>query len=281
MPSYDTPAPIVANLEPVVGNVRVVASARTDTTVEVRPTDATDASDIKAAEQTRVEFSNGTLTVKGPRMSPLDISRKTRSIDVLVELPEGSEVLGSTGLGDFHATGRLGKTRYKSATGHLQLDETGELHLHTATGNVAVGHVTGNAEISTSSGRLHIDGITGTGVVKNSNGATTIGSAGGPVRVRSANGDITVDRAEDAVEAKTANGSVRVLDAVRGALTLETAMGDIEIGIHDGSAAWLDVKTRFGRVTNEMDAATTPGTATDTVEARASTSFGDITIHRS
>lgn len=281
MPSYDTPEPIVANLEPVVGNVRVVASDRTDTTVEVRPSDPSDASDVKAAEQTRVEFSNGTLTVKGPRMRPLDWSNKTRSIEVTVELPAGSEVLGSTGLGDLRGTGRLGKIRYKSATGHLQLDETGDLHLHTATGNVVVGHVTGNAEISTSSGRLHVGSITGTGVVKNSNGGTTIGSAGGALRIRSANGDITVETAEDGVDAKTANGSVRVLDAVRGTLTLETAMGDVEIGIREGSAAWLDVKTRFGRVDNQMAAATAPDGATDKVEVHAGTSFGDITIHRS
>jgi DUF4097 and DUF4098 domain-containing protein YvlB len=281
MPSYDTPGPIVANLEPVVGNVRVIASDRTDTTVDVRPSDPTEASDVKAAEQTRVEFSNGTLTVKGPRMRPLDFSNKTRSIEVTVELPEGSEVLGSTGLGDLHATGRLGKTRYKSATGHVQLDEAGELHVHTATGNVTVGHVTGNAEISTSSGRMHIGVVTGTGVVKNSNGSTTIGYAGGALRVRSANGDITVDKAEDAVDAKTANGSVRVLDAARSTITLETAMGDIELGIREGSAAWLDVKTRFGRVNNEMTEGGAPDATADKVEARATTSFGDITIHRS
>lgn len=281
MPSYDTPEPIVANIEPVVGNVRVIAGDRTDTTVDVRPSDASDASDVKAAEQTRVEFSNGTLSVKGPRMRPLDFTNKTRSIEVTIELPAGSELLGSTGLGDLHATGRLGGTRYKSGTGHIHLDDTGELHLHTATGNVVIGQVTGNAEISTSSGRVQIGAVSGTGVFKNSNGATTIGTASGSVRVRSANGDITVEQAGDGVDAKTANGSVRVLDAVRGTVTLETSMGDIELGIREGSAAWLDVKTRFGRVINEMDASTAPGDATDTVEAHANTSFGDITIHRS
>ncbi|MPZ86416.1 MAG: DUF4097 family beta strand repeat protein [Actinophytocola sp.] len=281
MPSYDTPEPILANLEPVVGNVRIIASDRTDTVVDVQPSNASDASDVKAADQTVVEFSAGTLTVRAPKLRPLDFSTKTRSIDVTVELPEGSQVLGSTALGHLHGTGRLGKTRYKSGTGHIQLDQTDESHLHTATGNVVVEHIAGKAEVSTSSGRVHVGAVTGTTVVKNSNGATTIGSAGGAVRVRAANGDITVEHADDGVDAKTANGSVRVLDAVRGALTLETAMGDIEIGIREGSAAWLDVKTRFGRVHNDMDAAAAPDAATDTVEARANTSFGDIAVHRS
>jgi hypothetical protein len=281
MPSFDTPEPILANIEPAVGNVRIIASARTDTVVDVRPSDETNASDVKAAEQTRVEFSGGTLSVKGPKLRPLDISKKTRSIEVTIELPEGSRVQGSTGLGDLHGTGRLGECRYKSSAGHIQVDQTGDLHLHTAAGNIVVEHVAGNAEISTSSGRVHVGAIAGTGMVKNSNGATTIGSAGGSLRVRSANGDITVERAEDVVDAKTANGAVRVLDAVRGTLTLATSMGDLEIGIREGSAAWLDVKTQFGRVTNDLTAATAPGAETDKLEVRASTSFGDITIHRS
>lgn len=281
MPTFATPEPILADLEPVVGNVRIVASDRTDTVVDVAPVDASNASDVKAAEQTVVEFSGGTLSVRAPKMRLLDFTNKSRAIEVTIELPAGSRVQGSTGLGDFHVTGRLGECRYRSAAGHLQVDHTGELHLSSATGNIVVGHVTGNADISTSSGQLRVEAITGTGVVKNSNGTTTIGSAGGALRVRSANGDIVVEHAEDGVEAKTANGSVRVLDAVRGSLTLETALGDVEVGIREGSAAWLDVKTKFGRVTNDMTAATAPDGATDKVEVRANTSFGDIAVHRS
>lgn len=281
MPTFDTPEPILADLDPVVGNVRIVASDRTDTVVDVAPLDRSNASDVKAAEQTVVEFSGGTLSVRAPRVRLLDVSNKSRAIEVTIELPAGSRVQGSTGLGDLHTTGRLGECRYKAAAGHLQVGHAGELHLQTAAGNIVVEHVAGNANITTSSGQLRVGAITGTGVVKNSNGVTTIGSAGGELRVRSANGDIVVEHAEDGVEARTANGSVRVLDAVRGTLRLETAMGDVEIGIRDGSAAWLDVKTKFGRVINEMEAATAPDAATDKVEAHASTSFGDITIRRS
>ncbi len=281
MPTFDTPEPISATVEPVVGNVRVIASDRTDTVVDVRPTDESDASDVKAAEQTRVEFSAGTLTVRAPKMSPFDFSNKTRSIEVTIELPTGSRIQGSTGLGDLHGTGRFGECRYKSGTGHLQVDHTGELHLHTSTGNVAVERVAGNAEITTGSGRVRVGEVDGTAKVKNSNGDTTIGAVTGAVRVRAANGDIAVAQASDAVDAKTANGSVKAHEIVRGTVVLETAMGDIEIGVREGTAAWLDVKTRFGRVHNTMDATDAPQSPTDTVEVRAHTSFGEITVHRS
>lgn len=281
MPSFATPEPILADLDPVVGNVRIVAGDRTDTVVEVAPLDENNESDVDAARRTVVEFSGGTLTVRAPKMRLLDFSNRTRSIDVTIELPAGSRVQGSTGLGDLTVTGRIGGCRYRSGTGHIRLDHAGELKLHSASGNIVVEHADGNVDISTSSGRVHVGGVAGTAVVKNSNGITTIGTAADSIRVRSANGDITVDRAESGVEAKTANGSVRVLDAARGTLTLETSLGDIEVGIREGSAAWLDVNTRFGRVVNDMTAATEPGAATDKVEVHAGTSVGDIVVHRS
>lgn len=281
MPTFDTPEPITATVEPGVGNVRVIASDRTDTVVDVRPSDESNASDVKAAEQTRVEYSGGTLSVRGPKLRPFDFSNKTRSIEVTIGLPTGSRLHGSTGLGDLDGTGRLGECRYKSGTGHIQLEQTGELDVHTATGNVVVERVAGNAEIVTSSGRVRVGEIDGTAQVKNSNGDTTLGPVAGSVRVRAANGDITVERAADAVDAKTANGSVRVLEVVRGSITLQTAMGDVEIGVASGTSAWLDVKTRFGRVHNTMDAADAPQAATETAEVRAHTSFGEINVHRS
>ncbi|OXM52891.1 DUF4097 family beta strand repeat-containing protein [Amycolatopsis alba] len=281
MPSFATPEPILADLEPVVGNVRIVAGDRAETVVEVAPLDENNDSDVDAAKRTVVEFSGGTLTVRAPKMRLLDFSNRSRSIEVTIELPAGSRVQGSTGLGDLTVTGRLGACRYKSGTGHIRLDHAGELKLHSASGNIVVEHVDGNADISTSSGRVHVGEISGTGVVKNSNGSTTIGKAGDSIRLRSANGDLTVDKAEAGVEAKTANGSVRVLDAARGRLDLDTSMGDIEIGVREGSAAWLDVNTGFGRVLNDMAAAGAPTATTDKVEIHAGTSVGDIIVHRS
>jgi hypothetical protein len=281
MPSFATPGPITARLEPAVGLVTVIASDRTDTVVEVRPTDPANPSDVRAAEQTTVEFSGTTLTVKGPRRGALDFSTKTRSIDVTVELPTGSRVEGGTGVGDLNTAGRLAECRYKSGAGKLVLEHVAELNAHTGAGDIEVERIDGNAELTTSSGQVRLGVVAGGAVVKNSNGTTTIGSVGGPVRVRSANGDIVVEHADGPVEAKTANGAVRVLDAVRGALSLETAMGEIEIGIHQGSAAWLDVKTRFGRVRNEMAESTPPDEAVDKLEVHAATSFGDIVIRRS
>jgi DUF4097 and DUF4098 domain-containing protein YvlB len=210
-----------------------------------------------------------------------DFSRRSRSVDVSIDLPTGSEVSAETQLGDLNGTGRLGACRFKTSAGNVRLDRTGPLRVNTSAGRVAVDGVAGNAEITTGTGRIDIGGIDGTAVVKNSNGETTIDAVTGDVRVRNANGGITVKRAGAGVDAKTANGDIRVGEVARGSVVLASSMGELEVGIAAGTAAWLDLDTGFGQMRNLLDAAAEPGTADETVEVRGHTAHGDITIRRS
>lgn len=280
MPSYETPEPISVTLEFSVGNVRIAASDRTDTVVEVRPSDEADESDVQAAAQVRVEYANGMLQVTGPKARVFDFSRKTRSVDVSIELPSGSQLSAHLQMGDVRCAGRLGECRLKT-TGNVWLERTGPLRLHTGAGHITADGIMGNAEISTGSGKIQIGEVEGTAEVKNSNGDTTIDAVTGDVRVRNANGAIDVERAGAGVDAKTSNGAIRVGEVVRGSVVLGTAMGNLDIGIADGTAAWLEVNTRFGHVRNLLENATGPDEADQTVEVRGRTSYGDITVHRS
>jgi DUF4097 and DUF4098 domain-containing protein YvlB len=281
MPVFATPEPISVTIDLYCGDVRVVASDRADTVVEVRPSDESNDSDVKAAQQTRVEYANDTLTVRGPKVRPFDFSKKTRSVDVLVELPTGSAVHVDVSVGDVHCTGGLGECRFKTSVGHFRLDRTGQLRLNTSVGHITVDAIDGTADV-TGGGRVQIGAIGGAAVVKNSNGNTVIGTVAGDLRVRSANGDISVDRAGAGVDAKTANGSIRIGEVARGSATLHTAAGELEIGVAAGTAAWLDLKTGHGRVNNALDdIGQGPEKSEETVEVRAQTSFGDITVRRS
>jgi DUF4097 and DUF4098 domain-containing protein YvlB len=279
MPSYETPEPISVTLELGVGNVRIAASDRTDTVVEVRPSDEADESDVQAATQVRVDYANGMLQVTGPKRA-FDFSRKTKSVDVSIELPSGSQLSAHLLMGDLRCAGRLGQCQLKT-TGNVWLERTGPLHLHTGAGHVTADGITGNAEISTGLGKIQIGEVEGTAVVKNSNGDTTIDAVTGDLRVRNANGAIDVERAGAGVDAKTSNGSIRLGEVVRGSVALETAAGDLEVGIAAGTAAWLEVNTGFGHVRNLLENATRPDETDQTVEVRGRTSYGDITIHRS
>jgi DUF4097 and DUF4098 domain-containing protein YvlB len=281
MPNFPTPESIAVTLELGAGYVRIAASDRTDTVVEVRPTDEADESDVKAAQQVAVDFTNGTLRVTGPKFRAFDFSKKTRSVDVSIEVPTGSRLSAELQMGDVRGAGRLGDCRVKTSAGNVWLDRTGPVHLTTSAGHVSADHIAGDAEISTGSGKVQIGAIDGAAVIKNSNGDTTIGAVSGDVRVRSANGSIDVERAGAGVEAKTSNGSIRLGEVVRGSVQLGTAMGDLDVGIADGTAAWLEINTGFGHVHNQLDNATRPEDTDQTVEVRGRTSYGDITIHRS
>jgi hypothetical protein len=59
-----------------------------------------------------------------------------------------------------------------------------------------------------------------------------------------------------------------------------TSFGELEVGVPEGTAAWLDLDTASG-IRNTLDAASGPGDATDRVVIHARTRFGDILIHRS
>lgn len=280
MPVFDTPTSINVTVDLAVGNLRIAASDRVDTVVEVRPSDEADESDVEAARQVRVDFASGTLRIAAPKRV-FDFSRRTRSVDVVIELPADSRVTATTQAGDIQGSGRLGDCRFKTAAGDVRLERTGPLRVSSAAGHVTVGTVAGDADVSTGSGKLRVGEISGTAAVKNSNGETVIGAVTGDARVRNANGDIDIERAGASVDAKTANGAVRVGEVVRGQVTLGTAMGDLDVGIAAGTAAWLDVNTSFGHVRNQLDKTTGPDDADRTVEVRGRTAYGDITIHRS
>jgi Putative adhesin len=280
MPTFDTPGPISATVEIGVGDIRITASDRSDTTVEVRPTDAGKKSDVAAAEQTRVEYSAGRLLVKAPRRR-YSLWGGRESVDVQIELPAGSHLQGEAGVAALRCGGALGECRFKIGVGEIQLGQAGPVQLRTGGGDITVQHGAGHAEITTGSGAVQVGSIDGSAVIKNSNGDTWVGEAGGDLRVNAANGKVSVDQAHASVTAKTANGDIRIGAVERGEILAQTAFGQLDIGIREGVAAWLDLSTQFGNVRNELDAAQRPGPDAETVEVRARTSYGGITIRRS
>jgi DUF4097 and DUF4098 domain-containing protein YvlB len=278
--TFDTPQPISATVDVVVGDVRITGGDRTDTVVDVVPTDASSKDDRRVAEQTRVEYAHGRLLVKAPKLRSWSIRSHGGSIDVTIALPAGSDVHGTGGMTDFTGEGRLGDCRIKTGLGRIELEHATKLNLKSGAGDITVGHASGHADVTESSGDVRLGELAGSAVVKNSNGDTWVGVAGGELRVNAANGDIAVDRADAGVAAKSANGDVRLGDVVRGSVVLETKIGELEVGIHDGSAAWLDVSSSAGRVHNALASAGAPEPSAETVRVRARTSIGDIVIGR-
>ncbi len=280
MPTFDTREPISVNLELGVADIRITASDRTDTVVEVRPADPAKKGDVTAAEQTRVEYADGVLHIRSPRgWRHYTFLGGGEAIDLQIEVPAGSAVRGEAGMGTLSATGRLGECRYKSGAGGIHIEEAGALSLKTGAGDITVGRAGGACDFATA-GAVRIGTIDGTAVIKNANGDTEIGDVTGDLRVKAANGKVTIGRAHSTVGATSANGDIRLGEVVRGAVNARTAYGRIEVGVRDGVAAWLDLNTAFGKVHSDLDAADRPAPGEDTVEVKARTAYGDVTVRR-
>ncbi|MDF3301340.1 DUF4097 family beta strand repeat-containing protein [Streptomyces tropicalis] len=277
MPSFDTPEPISVTAQVFAGSVQFTAGDRLDTVVEVRPRDAKRDKDVRAAEQTEVACAGGVLTVRTPKRA---LVGPTGSVDVTVGLPTGShvDVLGSWT--QVIGEGRLGEVHVKTSSGDVRLDATGPLRLNASHGSITVDRVEGAAEITTSSGSLRVGTVDGPAVLKNSHGGTTVGAAIGDLRVSGANGDIDIVRAEGSVTATTAHGALRVAEVASGTVQLETSYGAIEVGVREGTAAWLDVSSGHGQVRNTLAASEAPERSEDTVQVRARTRYGNIDVRR-
>ncbi|MDH2425308.1 DUF4097 family beta strand repeat-containing protein [Sphaerisporangium sp. TRM90804] len=278
MPTFDTPEPILATLDLTAADVRIHASDRADTVVEIHPMDESSDTDVRSAAETQVEYAQGRLLVRTPKPTGRSWFRWGGSTRVHVELPAGSRVDART-TGDFRCEGRLGESRFDTADGDIWLDHVGKLRSNTGDGDITVMSA-GHADITTGNGGIRIGEIDGAAVIKTAHGDIALGEATGDLRLRTAHGDITVVRALAGVHATTATGDVRVGEVVRGSHVLETASGEVEAGIRQGTAAYLDVRTDYGRVRVSLEPCDAPGRSGETAEVRARTSDGDIVIRR-
>ncbi|MFJ4775648.1 DUF4097 family beta strand repeat-containing protein [Streptomyces sp. NPDC088762] len=277
MPSFDTPEAISVTARVEAGSIQFTAGARPDTVVEVRPRDPKKDLDVRTSDQTEVTYASGALTVRTPKSS---LFGRTGVVDVTVELPTGSSIDVTGAWTQVLGEGRLGEVRVKTSSGDVRLDATGPLKLTASHGSITVDRIEGMAEITTSSGSLRVGTVDGPAVLKNSHGTTTVGAATGELRVSGAHGDIEIRRAGDSVTATTAHGTLRVGEVARGTAQLETSYGAIEVGVREGTAAWLDVNAGSGQVRNTLTASETPGETEDTVKIRARTRHGNIDVRR-
>jgi DUF4097 and DUF4098 domain-containing protein YvlB len=279
MPTFATPEPISVTLQLLSAEIRVRASDRDDTVVVLNPSDPSSSEDVEAADRTRVDYSDGRLEIAAPRtwrrFSPF---RSGGAIDIDIDLPAGSDLRGEASIAHVQADGRLGACHITTSAGDFSLDRTDEVTLATS-GRVSLRRAGGPAEIS-AAGAVDIGELAGTAAIKNLNGATRLGLVAGDLKCRAANGDIVIATSLGGVEATTSNGDVQVDEVVRGTVSLETGNGRIEIGIRPGTAARLDVSSRFGRVRNLLDAADGPDPSDEVAAVRARTSHGDVVIRR-
>ncbi|MGW6100381.1 DUF4097 family beta strand repeat-containing protein [Streptomyces sp. NPDC055157] len=85
-------------------------------------------------------------------------------------------------------------------------------------------------------------------------------------------GDVSVGRLGGPAEISTTKGDIRIAEAVRGTVVLQTEAGEVSVGAALGVSASLDAGTTYGRIHNALK--NTDGAAG--LNIHATTAYGDI-----
>ncbi|QES06213.1 hypothetical protein DEJ44_11635 [Streptomyces venezuelae] len=179
MQKFATTAAIAATLDIPAGRIELIASDRTDATVDIRPANAANGADVKAAEQITVEYADGVLRIAAAPAKNR-ILGDSGSVEVTVELPAGSRVEAVTAAAELRGAGPIGDVTFEGAQGTVVLDEAASARLTLAAGDITVGRLGGSAEISTQQGDLRVAEATGgTVVLRTESGAISVDAARG------------------------------------------------------------------------------------------------------
>ncbi|MGC5536268.1 DUF4097 family beta strand repeat-containing protein [Streptomyces sp. SR-10] len=193
MQKFDTTAPVTAVLDIPAGRIQLIAADRADTTVEVRPADASRNRDVKAAERIEVAYGDGVLRIAA-QSAENRILGDSGSVEVTVQLPTGSHVEAHAAAAELRGVGRLGDVAFDGAYRRIKIDEAASVRLTAIEGDVEIGRLGGPSEISTARGDIRI-----------------AEAARGTVVLRTRSGDISVTAAAGvsaALDAGTAHGRV-------------------------------------------------------------------------
>ena len=174
-----TTSTLSALLDIPAGHIRVIAADRTDAVVEVLPANPAKSRDVKAAEDTRISYTDGVLTITAPEAGN-QLFGPSGSVEITVQLPTGSRVQANGAAADFRGVGRLGDVTVTAAQGPVKLDEADSLHTTLQDGDITIGRLNGPAELSTMRGDIRIaEAERGTVTLSTQKGDITIGAVAG------------------------------------------------------------------------------------------------------
>jgi DUF4097 and DUF4098 domain-containing protein YvlB len=255
---FPVTGPIEAHINLPAGDVKV--TAKQTETVRVSLSAASKAGE-RLLEETEVSFEDDTLRVQVPRRITI---RGNASLDLAIELPEGSSVRAETASADLTLAGVLALLTAKTASGDVNADR-----------------VSGDVELSTASGDIRLEAATGEVRASTASGDANIGHAGGDITAKTTSGDVRIGQADRSVTAKTASGDVRVESIATGRADATTVSGDITVAVVPGVHVYLDISTLSGDVSSDLDSASGGGADGEpSLTLSCRTVSGDVVIMR-
>jgi DUF4097 and DUF4098 domain-containing protein YvlB len=258
--TFDTPGPLELNVRVPAGDVDLETNEGTETVVEI-------SANSEIEEEARIELhpkrDGHEVIVVIEKKSGLFRSFR-EDVRVRISSPPGADVELSTASADIEARGDYGAAKVNTASGDLRFE-----------------HIAGDAQVNSASGDVSLDQVDGALTVNTASGDVEIRRIQGDAKVRAASGDISIDEADSALKVQTASGDVEVESVREGEVTLQTASGDIAVGIKQGSKLWIDARSMSGETSSELELGDAPTDGEGPlVEVRATAMSGDIKVKR-
>jgi DUF4097 and DUF4098 domain-containing protein YvlB len=281
--TFQTPGDVQLDVRLGAGEIRLETGDAQETTVRLEPLRGNDASRA-AVEAARVELrerGGGFEVVVDARDRQRGFGR---GAEVLVEVrcPDGTSVETKSGSADVEGNGRFGSVEVETGSGDVGFAEVGgDAKINAASGDVQLDSVGGEARINTASGDVQAGSIGGDAKINSASGDVILCDVGGALDVNSASGDVLVREVGGAVSVNTASGDQAIGSVASGSVSLKSASGDLKVGVREGSTLWIDARSRSGEVRSELPVSELPPEGdSPTVEIRANTMSGDITVTR-
>jgi DUF4097 and DUF4098 domain-containing protein YvlB len=212
----------------------------------------------------RVTARSGSVTVTGEkkrkdivvtgarRADVLDdgtVEIKAKSGSVIVDCPEGSDVIVGAASGSVELRGRLGYARVTVGSGSVSVEHVERLDARTGSGSFEVDECVGECRLKTGSGGIDVtragesDLATASGTVS----AELVDGA----RVKAGSGNVDVGLASRGhLDVKAMSGSVTVTvpRGARPATRLKTLSGQVDCDCPEGDEGEIRVKTLSGGI---------------------------------
>lgn len=282
MYTFETSGPTTVVVRAGAGHVTVTASDSDRdlgrTTVELSA--LTSAAEQAVAEAS-VEQQGDVVMVDVPR-SRWGLTRQSPPIAIVVSCPTGSSLRIQAESSDVRAQGRYAEADIATGSGLIAVEAvTGSAKLRSGSGAVHAGEVDGRLTIATGSGDVEVGHTAQRAAVTAGSGDISIGELAGELVSKTGSGDVEIGRLAGDLRTKSGSGSLTVRRATAGTVVATGASGSISIGVEEGTAAWLDVSTLTGRVSQELSESNGPGADQRRVEITAHTVSGNLRVHRS
>ncbi|GAA4619213.1 DUF4097 family beta strand repeat-containing protein [Saccharopolyspora hordei] len=185
----------------------------------------------EAVRRTRIDLAGNRLAIRTPAASPL----RNVPLAVTVRAPRESEVGVHTSSGEVRVSGPAGRVNVQAGSGTTSVEQASD-----------------RATVRSGSGQLRLGTMAGGVHARSGSGDVEISSLGAPSSVATGSGNVWLGTVSADVLARSGSGDLTIADATAGQVELITGSGELQVSIHRGTAAEVDLTSSTGSASSDL-----------------------------